>query len=96
MLQFPIPKNTLCTLTAYGYAPAPYVAPVAHAGPLTYHENDDNGNDDDDNGDDDNDDDASSIIVKFSFSSQIGSNWSLSVSTVPSPLPITKPVLNPS
>ena len=27
-------NNTLCTLTAYGYAPAPYVAPVAHAGPL--------------------------------------------------------------
>ena len=73
MLQFPIPKNTLCTLTAYGYAPAPYVAPVAHAGPLTYHINDD-----DDNGDDDNDDNnASSIIVKFSFSSQIDSNWSL-------------------
>ena len=27
-------NNTPCTLTAYGYAPAPYVAPVAHAGPL--------------------------------------------------------------
>ena len=33
-------NNTLCTLTAYGYAPAPYVAPVAHAGPLIFFYND--------------------------------------------------------
>ena len=33
-------NNTPCTLTAYGYAPAPYVAPVAHAGPLIFFYND--------------------------------------------------------
>ena len=29
-------KIHLALLTAYGYAPAPYVAPVAHAGPLKW------------------------------------------------------------